>query len=425
MVIYVVERQETIEDVARKYGIDPQYIIEDNQLEHPEQLVPGQTLVIVTEGNFHSVSERETIQEISENYGINILDLYLLNPQIEDIRNLQPGDQIYIPISPKLGIITVNSYCYPDIDIRILREVLPHLTYLSIFNYQVLPDGNVLPIQDEELISEALLNNTAPKMVITNIDESGEFSSELGHQILADERVQDILLENILQIVEQKQYTGLDIDFEYLLPEDRGRYNVFIKKASDLLHSYNYTVSSAIAPKYKSDRPGLPYEVHDYQSHGEYLDYVILMTYEWGYTYGEPMAVAPLDQVRKVLDYAVTQIPSKKILMGIPNYGYDWTLPYVEGTPARTISNKEAVAIARRYGSTIQFNDISQAPYFYYMDKEDRAHVVWFEDARSIAAKLNLVVRYNLGGVSYWTVNKPFPQNWLVLESAFDIKENI
>ncbi|NMA80313.1 MAG: spore gernimation protein, partial [Clostridiales bacterium] len=112
-----------------------------------------------------------------------------------------------------------------------------------------------------------------------------------------------------------------------------------------------------------------------------------------------------------------------KILLGIPNYGYDWTLPFVRGTAARTISNTEAVNLARQVGARIQYDTQAQAPFFNYYDNLGRQHVVWFEDARSIEAKLNLVDKYKLGGVSYWTIMNYFPQNWLVLGSMYEIKK--
>ena len=133
------------------------------------------------------------------------------------------------------------------------------------------------------------------------------------------------------------------------------------------------------------------------------------------------MAVSPINEVRKVLNYAVTVIPRQKILMGMPNYGYDWTLPFVKGTAARSITNTEAVELAAKVGAVIQYDYTAQAPYFHYYDSQGRRHVVWFEDARSIDAKLRLVKEYGLGGVSYWTINSYFPQNWLVQQSLYDV----
>lgn len=319
--------------------------------------------------------------------------------------------------------IIVNGYCYPSVDREVLSQSLDTLTYLSIFSYQVRADGSLVAIDDTDLIQDAINHDAAPKMVITNILEGGNFDSTLGHTILSNQNIQDTLLENCLAVMKEKGYVGLDVDFEYLYPADRELYNAFLQKASSVLHANNYVLSTAIAPKLSADQKGTLYEAHDYYAHGQYADLVIIMTYEWGYLYGPPMAVAPLNQVRRVLDYAVTVIPSEKILMGIPNYGYDWTLPYVHGSAATTLNNLEAVALAVRMGAVIQFDELSQSPFFTYFDSKGAEHIVWFEDERSIAAKLLLVEEYNLGGISYWTVNQPFPQNWELINSMFDVKK--
>ena len=133
--------------------------------------------------------------------------------------------------------------------------------------------------------------------------------------------------------------------------------------------------------------------------------------------------MAPIDQVERVLQYATSVIPSEKILMGMPNYGYDWTLPFVPGTAARSITNLEAVRLAARVGAEIRYDTKAQAPYFNYYDSDKQLHVVWFDDARSIQARLKLVDKYNLGGVSYWTINNFFNQNWLVLQSMYHIRK--
>lgn len=127
--------------------------------------------------------------------------------------------------------------------------------------------------------------------------------------------------------------------------------------------------------------------------------------------------------MEKVLDYAVTAIPSEKILMGMPNYGYDWTLPFVEGSAARSINNVGAVSQARTVGANILYDTTSQAPYYNYYGSDGKKHDVWFDDARSIEARLRLVDKYNLGGVSYWTINRFFPQNWFVLTSMYDVRK--
>ena len=146
-------------------------------------------------------------------------------------------------------------------------------------------------------------------------------------------------------------------------------------------------------------------------------------SYEWGYTYGPPMAVAPLPNVREVLDYGVSEIPREKIYLGIPAYGYDWPLPYRQGeTRAQSISNRRAVEIAVEQRAEIAFDQRAQSPWFRYTEG-GVVHEVWFEDARSMSAKLRLVDEYGLRGAGYWNLMRPDPQGWTVLNALYDVAD--
>ncbi len=422
MIIHVVKPGESLYTISRLYRVPASKIISDNELTNPNQLVVGQTLVILQGFRRHRVVPGESIYTIARDYRVSTQQILQANPQITSPFLIYPGQIIIIPPSTqKLGSIEVNGYAFPNTSMEVLKKTFPYLTYLSIFSYQINRDATLNDINDEPLIKAARENNTAPMMVITNLSQEGGFSSDLASTILNSENLQNKLLDNVVNILQQKNYFGLDIDFEYIYPRDREKYNSFLRKTVNRLRPLGYIITTALAPKTSADQKGLLYEAHDYTVHGRLVDHVILMTYEWGYTFGPPLAVAPINQVRNVLDYAVTVIPPEKILMGMPNYGYDWTLPYQKGTAAKTISNTGAVDLARERGAFIKFDDESQAPFFNYYDDNGKEHVVWFEDARSIQAKLNLVEEYGLEGVSYWTIGRYFPQNWLVLSSMYDI----
>lgn len=424
MIIHVVKRGESLYSISRLYGVSANKIASDNELSDPGQLVVGQTLVILGGERKHRVAQGESLYSIARTYGLNVKDLLDANPQITSPSKISIGQIINIPQGPaKLGTIEVNGYAFPNIDMEVLRKTLPHLTYLSIFSHEVNPDGTLRPLNDAPLIQAARASNVAPLMVITNLEAGGGFSSDVARAILRNTAVQDRLLDNVVQNLRNKNYFGLDIDFEYIYPEDREYYNNFLRKTVSRLRPLGYTVTTALAPKTAANQKGLLYEAHDYPVHGALATHVILMTYEWGYTYGPPMAVAPINEVRKVLDYAVTAIPRQKILMGIPNYGYVWTLPYQEGTAARTLSNPGAVDLARREGAVIRYDQEAQAPFFNFYDDNRRQNVVWFEDARSINAKLRLADEFNIGGVSYWTIGRYFPQAWLVQDALFNVRK--
>lgn len=135
------------------------------------------------------------------------------------------------------------------------------------------------------------------------------------------------------------------------------------------------------------------------------------------------MSVAPLPNVRKVLDYAITEIPPAKIMLGIPNYGYDWPLPYVAGTTkAESISNQRAIELAVQYGVEILYDEVAQAPYFRYTNAVGIAHEVWFEDARSLSVKLRLIAEYGFQGAGIWNLMRPFSQLYLVMASLYNIQ---
>ena len=171
--------------------------------------------------------------------------------------------------------------------------------------------------------------------------------------------------------------------------------------ARERLHQYGFFLQIDLVPKTYAKQPGLLYASHDYTVISSIADTVLLMTYEWGYAYGPPMAIAPLPQVEVVVRYAGTEIPTWKIQLGISNYGYDWTLPYEPSRRAVTLGNEEAVRLVAQVGAEIQFDPIVQAPKFQYRTA-DTLHQVWLEDVR-------------LGGGTYWNLLRPFPQNWAFL----------
>ncbi|PKM74395.1 MAG: spore gernimation protein [Firmicutes bacterium HGW-Firmicutes-16] len=425
MIIYVVRLGDSIYKISREYGVSADAIIAANGLPNANNLVVGQAIVIPGDFFNYTVKRGESMYSIAQYFGIPLRALLDANPGINPNR-LQPGQTIVIPLPPRQGrAIYVNGYVFPSVTNDVLQSTLPYLTYLSIFSYQVRANGTLKGIDDAGPIRISRAAGTAPLMVITNIEEGSGFSSEIAHEILTNNQAQDTLIGNILGVMEGNNYYGLSIDFEYLFPEDRQNFINFIGRVVNTLRPMGYKVMVALAPKISADQKGLLYEAHDYPAIGALADFVILMTYEWGYLRGPAEAVAPINKVRQVLDYAVSEIPSEKIIMGMPNYGYDWTLPFVKGSAARILTNYGAVMLAQRVGARIQYDYTAQAPYFNYYDSERRRHEVWFDDARSYYARLGLVDEYGLAGVSYWTTNNYFAPNWLVLDSMYKVRKVI
>ncbi len=318
MEIYVVKSGDTVDSIAESHGIPVSSVIYNNQLVYPYPLALGQALLLSS-------------GESSD------------------------------PVYPAW----VNGYAYPFIQQEVLNDTLPYLSSLSVFSYGFTTAGDLVPpvLDDSFMIDAALRSGVRPVLTLTPLGPDGNFNNALITAVVNDQEARDNLLNNLLATVQAKNFQGVDIDFEYIRPEDRIPFADFVAEVRNFLAPYGYHVSVALAPKTSDTQAGLLYEGKDYGLLGEAADSVLLMTYEWGYTYGPPMAVAPLDKVRQVVEYAVTRITPSKIDLGIPNYGYDWTLPFVQGSSrATTVSNLEAVRIAVEAGVPIQFDEVPCHP---------------------------------------------------------------
>ena len=373
------------------------------------------------------VKSGDSLYSIAKRFNVNAANLATLN-ELEDPDVLVVGQTLVIPRAPDptLPNIETNAYVewYTERPSQSLLDEVkkrgPLLTYMMPFSYDVKRDGSLTPLNWNGLEQIAADENIVAAIVISNI-EDGAFSDTLAQAIFADPAIQDKLIQNILAEAKAKKAKDIHVDFEYLRKEDRQEYVNFLKKLKEA--AKGLALSVALAPKTSATQVGKWYEGHDYKQIGEVADFVVIMTYEWGYSGGPPMAVSPIGPVREVLTYALTEIPGNKIMMGQNLYGYDWTLPFKVGNPnARALSPKQAIELARERNAAISYDTKSQAPYFnYWLDGKE--HVVWFEDARSIDAKFQLIKELGLRGISYWHIGFSFPQNWLLLNELFQVKK--
>lgn len=421
MLIHVVRSGQTLWGIAAFYEVPVSQIIDVNELSSPDDIVPGEALVIPV-GNTHMVRAGETLWGIALRYGVSLQDLISANG-ITNPNQIYPGVIINIPAKPR-PVIEVNGYIYEmgQPGVPFVRENGSSLTYMSPFAYRIKEDGSLETIDDSPLISAAYTERAVPMMAVTNFTAT-ELGGNLAHTVLSNPSIRNTTITNIINTMKNKGYRGVNIDFENVLPSDRENYNTFLQEAVNRMHPEGFFVSTALAPKTSAEQRGPLYEAHDYPAHGRIVDFVVLMTYEWGYRLGPPQAISPLNEIIKVLDYAVSVIPRNKIFFGFQLYARDWLLPHVAGQQAETFSPREAVERAVQFGAQIRYDYAAQSPFYRYTDNQGRGHEVWFEDARSAQAKFDTVKAYNLRGISYWALGYPFPQNWVLLQDNFTIKK--
>lgn len=286
MTIHVVTAGETVDSIAAFYGVSPQRLASDNTVPPGGALAVGQTLVVRFPREVHAVASGETLTSIAAYYGTTVRRLWRNNWELGGGEALAEGQVLVISdFEERLGTALSNGYAYPFIEPGLLNAELPYLTTLAPFTYGITAEGGLLPLEDEALLEAARARGTLPVMHLSTLTEEGQFDTVRASFVLTDYEAQGRLTAEVLQTVLRKGFAGLDVDFEYLPGRLAEAYAAFLHRLRQLLAPQGRFLWAALAPKTSARQPGLLYEGHDYAAVAAAVDGVLLMTYEWGYTF--------------------------------------------------------------------------------------------------------------------------------------------
>jgi spore germination protein len=424
MIIHVVQPGETIQMIADQYGISVERLLQENEYVDRNKLVIGQTIIIVYPRQTYTVKDGDTLSGIAELHGVTVLQLLRNNPYLSDREFIYPGETIVISYeAANVNKISTNGFAYPYVNKNTLKKSLPFLTYLSVFYYRITNDGNLIDIDDTEIIELAKAYHVAPLMVISSLITFGTPDPNLARILLSDEASLNRLINNILSKLKEKGYYGLNIDPQYIPPEVRPKFAAFIAKITARLNEEGYYVLVTINLSTYELEQGLIPEDNYLKDLGQAANTTMLLPYAWGQTEDIPAILTPFESYINILDYAVTQIPPEKLFIGFSDIGYIFQLPFEEGISYYQILTYEnAIKLARETNSIIQYDEVTQSAFFYYSDEND--YIVWFKDARSVDSIMRIVSEYSLPGVGIWNVMYYPSQVMFVINVQFEI-ENV
>ena len=288
MNIYVVRPGDSIWSISRRFGVPQERIIAVNALRPEQSLVAGQSLVIPTTERAYRIVPGDSLWTISQRFGISVNSIVQLN-DILNPETIYPGMIIRIPENSKnYGVIETNGFIQPSTAEReraIVSDVGTYLTYITPFSHHVTEKGELVPLRDETIIEMGRNSRAAPLLSVTNIS-GANFDTNLISGLLNNESIQDTLIDNIIKAMDEGEYYGAVIDFERIPPSDREKYDSFLEKLVSRAHPLGYVIGTALAPKTYDVTSGAWHGAHDYASHGRIVDFVIIMTYEWGWSGG-------------------------------------------------------------------------------------------------------------------------------------------
>lgn len=240
---------------------------------------------------------------------------------------------------------------------------------------------------------------------VVPIVSNADFNQGVAHALASDGARQTQLLDGLQWLVNNFGYDGVNIDFENVAPADRALFSAMMTNIYARLHPLGKLVTIALPPKTSETYAGWS-GAFDYSGIAPNVDLALLMAYDQHYSGGPAGPIADVAWVNDVLNYATAHVPHDKLLLGVPFYGYNWSL---YGGVARAMSYTDIVATVFANGGQIQMDQAAQSPFFNY-----GGHRIWFENSTSLRAKVNLVAVHALAGWGGWRLGQEDPNFWTV-----------
>lgn len=419
MFIHIVRQGDTLFHISRMYQIPMERLRLANGF-GDSNLVPGQAVLVPK--YTYIVQPGDTLFGIAKKAMVTEELLRQANPSVHP-GAIRPGMEIKIPDISNYHAGTLEYYQVrsPEQDAELISQFAPYSSSIAIFEYHFARNGDIVnSLNDAVAVRTTWQHRVTPLVTITNLTSQG-FSSDLASAVLNNPTARTNLVNNIAYLTKGHGYGGVNIDFELIKAADRDLFTGFLRELRDRLRQDRLPVTIAVPAKSSEEISWL--RGYDYGGIGSVVDYMFIMAYDWHHSGSEPGAVAPITEVRKSIEYALKTVPSRKIILGVPLYGYDWIIPYSPGRIAPGISNQDAIETAMRHQSPVQYSEEYQSPFFRYRDEQGRTHEVWFEDARSMSAKMQLVRNYGLQAIGAWQLSLGFAPGVWLLRKFFTIRK--
>jgi Predicted glycosyl hydrolase len=429
MIIHIVQPGDTISLIADKYKTSINQVIHDNGLTETTNLVHGQALVITYPKDIYTVKQGDTLASIAQENGICIVQLIRNNPFLNERNYIFPGETLVIKYDNQKGRLSTNGYVNSFINLDILKKSLPYLTFLTVFGNRIADNGNIIEVDGDheiEIIKTAKEYHVVPIMMLSTLNIRGIGSIDQSYDLVYNEQNVDYFIKKVISILDKKGYKGINLTFQFLNEASRPYYEKTAIAITKSLNRNGYLAFVTISENFVYEGNYITFEQIEYKLIGEVINGVTLLNFNWGVTYGPPKPVESVGTLIDFINYVNTKIPYQKAEIGITTIGYDWELPYVPGvTVTKSLSIASAINLADNVGAIIQFDEVSHTPYFRYYENKNgilRQHIVWFIDARTVEALLDMISSNGNRGAAVWNIMNYFPQLWTILNSQYEIE---
>ncbi|OLZ09167.1 glycosyl hydrolase family 18 protein [Sulfobacillus thermosulfidooxidans] len=280
-----------------------------------------------------------------------------------------------------------------------LQHYLPFLTGIIPFWYTINANGYISGQTNPAVLQIARQHHLWTFALIENMAGQSVFGPLLSNPVASQRAI-----ENMLTLVEDNGYDGVNLDWEGMAPSEQEAFTQFVSHLSQVFHRHGYYVTLSL-PAETSYQPTNSWTgAYNYPALAKSADLLMIMAYDEHWAGGSPGPIASPSWVKAVLNYTISVVPPSKVILGIPGYGYDW-------------SNSGAIALSYGQAQSLeqQYTHETGKNHFVYV-QNGAVHSVWFEDTQSLLSKIQLVSGYELRGIALWRLGIEDPKIWDFLQ---------
>ncbi len=289
------------------------------------------------------------------------------------------------------------------------------LTEVSPVWFQPTDTGEVVFASDEAhaSVASADLDGLLVTPSISNF-RNGRWDGELIDHLVGDPTRRAGHVHAIAELVRSRGWSAIDIDYEAMPASSRDAYSSFVAELAAALDGVPARLSVTVHAKTAEPGTWAGAKAQDWRAIGAAADEVRVMAYDYTSAGSPPGPIAPAAWVDQVLELATSLVPRDRIVLGVPTYGYDWAA----GAGGTALQWADVQAIADARSAPPQWDYDHSAPWVRYTDERGRDHIVWYENARSLATKLDIARRYGVDRVVLWRLGGEDPSIWSTLRAA-------
>jgi len=226
-------------------------------------------------------------------------------------------------------------------------------------------------------------------------------------KLLADPARRKTLLNGIVGYLAANRFQGAVVDFEDLPQSAYPDLQSFLSELSKAFAPHRWII--ALASPYDDDS-------WPFADYAKLVDYTLLMAYDEHDNTGAPGSIASQSWFEENLDKRMRVLSPDRTIIGIGNYGYDWS----QGNPGDAMTFEDAAVAARDSQANIVFDDQTNNPHFSYMEDDNTKHDVWFLDGVTAYNQIHAADVYEPAGYALWKLGSEDPSIWSVLGRRYN-----